>query len=469
MTAMGKGVGPPWSQAAGRAGSPSSAYDRAHYATDNAQPPGRPGAGRGPPGPGSFPGNQGGGRRGRGQKGGSGGSPIQMVRAALRITTGEQDFTIPGFGIPVGAFFVIGEAQVEATATDRCSWSYGMADGTTSGCMSGWSQHNSATSNTALRATQDEIFMILDSGSGVVDAEANFVSFIPNGVRINVTVVGNPNARLLTVYLIGGEGVSCEVNAFTPPAGNATVTYTPGFTTHGLILMNNENNWNDTGTAQNICRFGFAGYDGVDVTQCSLDWQDIDNAALMDIQARLATGKVASLRAVGDAHMTMGNVTATSFDLTAGPTDLSSFVEFYMAIGCGPNGKGWAGIQDTPTTPGKHAFTGAGFKPAFGFMVPMMVAAVNSDITDGDAGAFAFAGFSADDEFCNSWASEDVITTSNGQSISTNQAIDLEFDSGAGLKAFEATFFSFTNDGVKLNFSTVDSTVRKWPTLFLTT
>ena len=464
MTALGKGVGPPWSQSAGRAGSPSAAYDRTHYATDNAQPPGRPGAGRGPPGPGSFPGNSGGGRRGRGKSGGSGQSPIQMVRAAIRTTTGKQDFTIPGFGTPVGAIFVMGQGQVDGVATDVYAFSFGVTDGINHWVSAGWSQHNSASSNTARRSAVDEVFMVLDTGSGVVDAEGNFDTWLPNGVRINVTVVGNPDARLLTVYLIGGQGIACEAQTFAPPAASATSTYSPGFKTHSLLVVQNSD-FDDNGATQNLWRFGFGGLHGETITQCCSGNIDVDAQGLCDMQSRVTTNKIFTAETDANLSLSLGNITATSFDITSGSGDLTAVTFGSFAISLGSNGAAWSGVQDTPTGTGEHTFSGVGFRPAFGMMMPTMLTAVNSLKTNAEAGAYGLAGFMRDTEFCNSWASDDANTTMNNQSISNDQAIDMDADDGAA--AFEATFVNFTPDGVILDFSVADGTIRKWPSLFM--
>ena len=465
MTALGKGVGPPWSQSSGRAGSPSAAYDRPHFATDAAHPPGRPGGGRGPPGPGSFPGNSGGGRRGRGQGGGSGQSPMHMVRVALRTTTGLQDIMIAGFGIPVGAIFVIGNATADGTATNDSALSIGFTDGTTHKVVSNWAQHASASSNTISRTASDEIFMILDSGSGVVDAEANFDSFINGGVRINVTVVGNPTARLLTVYLIGGPGIKCVVGADSLATATNTVTITPGIKARALFTLKGNGSFDDNTGVPYVLRLGLGALDGSTVTQCCFGYKSADAIAVSTLSGVVRSNKIFCIETALDSAATLGNITKTSFDITSGANDLSGQTMAWLAIDLGNKGKAWAGVQDTPVATGKHEFTGAGFQPAAGIMFPLMHSVINSlDIGD-NSGAFGWAGFTVSEEFCNSWADDDGNTTMDTQSLTDDQAINLDADDGTD--GFEATFEEFIPDGVQLDFSVVDSTVRKWPTLFM--
>ena len=388
-----------------------------------------------------------------------------MMRAPLRTTTGLQDFKIPGFGLPIGAIFVLSEAQVDGVQTDQHAFSVGASDGSNHWVAASFSDHNPTTSNTAVRSAQDEVFMILDTGSGVVDAEGNFDSFIPDGVRLNVTVVGNPSGRLLTVYLIGGDGVSFKVDAINGPAASSAATYTTGFKSHAIFLFRN-GQFDDNVSSAGVFRFGFAGLNGSTITQCCYSQLTVDGSANQDVRAIVSTDKIHAVE--GDAvakQLVVTAITSTTFDLTAGTTDQTAGVFGYFSIGLGSTGQAWAGIKDTPTKTGKHTFTGADFLPTFGMMMPNMVTSVDSDKTNAEAGAYGLCGFYVDAEFSNSWADEDASALMDNQSVSDDQAINLDQDDGSD--GFEATFDSFSGHSVKLDFSIVDSTVRKWPLLLL--
>ncbi len=389
-----------------------------------------------------------------------------MMRAALRTTTGTQDFTISGFGTPVAAIFVMGENQADG---DEAGWrsSFGATDGTNHWCTAVYATHAAASSNTARRGATDEVFMILDSGSGAVDAEGNFDSFITDGVRVNVAVVGNPNARLLTVYLIGGSGVTAACGKSALGDAAATVTITPNLETdvlinasHGVI--------DDVNATAGYVRRGFASRNSSGtITQCGQDVFMQDAQTETKMLAHVSSNEAIAY-AFGEGA-TFGNVTSTEFDMVSGSADLTVIEMGWVAINLGSGGESWAGIQDTPITTGEHTFTGVGFEAGFGMMFTNMMSAVNADKSDAEAEASGVGGFSATTEFSHGWVDNDGDTNTTNRSAAQAAAITLDKNNGANAHqdAFDATFVAFTSDGVTLDFTVADGTARKWPSLFI--
>ena len=391
---------------------------------------------------------------------------MRIVRATLRTTTGTQDFTIPGFGTPIGALFVIGMGLQDAVAADNLTISFGMTDGTNHGCVSIFSDHSAITANTTRRCASDEIFMVMDDGAGTVDAEANFDSFITDGVRINVTVVGSPTARLLTVYLVSGVGgVTCVVGNDLFAADDATVTITPGLETDALIMVSASQPFDDAADDTAVFRTGVAGVSGGVLTQNVLAFRSTDGAANADPGARIQTNKMYVADRTPNQSATLGNITSTSFDLTSGSVDISAQRFLWMALNLGKDGNAYSGVFDTPTVTGEKTWNGVGFKPGFGLGFMSMVPTVDADHLDAGGGCHGIFGFNEDEAFCNSLAEQDAAATTNNQALSDDKAVNL--DKHGGGDALEADFVEFSTDGVILDFTIVDATVRKFIGLFI--
>ena len=80
-----------------------------------------------------------------------------VTRAALRTTTGTQDFTVTGFGTPKCAIFFVTSAVTDATEAAGLNWSMGATDGTNQWTVCCRADDNNATADTDRRAAADGI------------------------------------------------------------------------------------------------------------------------------------------------------------------------------------------------------------------------------------------------------------------------------------------------------------------------
>ncbi len=453
---IGKGLGTPW-QSPHRGSNPVGSPDRVRYATDNA--PIRGPKPKGPGGSGNGGGQSGGGDgRGRGR---ASITPIRMVQAALRGTTGTQDFTIEGFGTPVAALFVVGNGGVSQTPTDGARPSIGATDGTNHWVISVTDRHGQASSDLERRAATDEVIMILTAGGGVLQ-EANFDSFITDGVRINLAVTDG-GLRAVTCYLVGGTDVTAAVGSGPLGDSSATVTFTPNLEMNALIMGTTLDLIDDVADVSGVIEVGFGTWDGSTVLQNSYHWTGIDNQASGDPRSKVRNDKIFSR--AGTQFATLENITSTQFDMTSSADDNTGMGIGWLAINLGSKGEAWTGVETMPTSTGNHVISGVGFKPSFGMFCATMIDTLTTQQIDDTAGAFAISGFNVNEEFCHSWANEDASATTDTQSVTRDVAIDLDDDDGTD--GFEGTFSSFTNDGAIINFSIVPGTARLWPTLFM--
>ncbi len=460
MTSLGKGIGPPWSQSGGAGGFPGAVPDRTLYSTSNApikgSKPRNPNAGGG----GHGGGNSGGGKgRGRGRDA-FGNLEIRSVRAAIRTTAGTQDFTVPGFGTPIACVVMCATGNLDGVARNNQDFSYGASDGTNQFVISGSSIHGVSNGTADRRSATDEIYMIVNSAGSVV-AEANFDSFITDGVRLNIAVANI--GRLVTVVLIRGDGVT--VNVGTHAMSNAAVsTVTTGLETRALICMHISKLFDDTGSTNCAIGFGVAGYDGTTITQHSYMHRTREGPAtaecLMQVDNTVFTHENGTITA------SVQNITDTSFDMNPGAGDGSTHAIGYIAFG---GVEAIATMETLPLTTGAHRFAGVGFKPTFAMLGMTMMTALATQTADATAGVHGISVITETEQFSHSLAEEDAETTTDNQGVSDDKAVNLDEDDGTD--GYEADFKKFSNDGMTLDFTILTglpaATASLWPCLWM--
>lgn len=392
--------------------------------------------------------------------GGIGAGSYAVTRVALRTTTGTQDITVTGFGTPKAAYFITSLATSDGVAIADASGSLGATDGTRQWSASFWSDdaRGIGTVGAGIAAT-DEVIQLCTSGGSFI--EANFDSWITDGVRINVGQT-NGAAVLVTVILFGGSSLQAYANTITLANDGIAVTATPGFQLRALLTGSIESAFNDTVRASNAVLIGgLASYDGSTIRQAVQSYAGINNDPTVTRGGVRNDAVFARPASLATAYATLQNITATQFDLLC-EGSLGTMNVGYLALG-GINA--WAGVLDAPTATGNHDFTGPSFQPTLAVTIPTMLSAVNTQTDNGDASGWAYSAITAAAQYCNAFADQDAVGTSNTQSISDDVAVNL--DTHAQAAAFDATFDSFLSNGVRLNFTAANGTVRKWPMLFL--
>ena len=393
---------------------------------------------------------------------------IRTAQKAVPTATGTDDVTITGFGETVKAVMAyVSRGTANGTAADHASLSVGVSDGTRERSMCLFDEHNVGTTDSYRRMENDELLQQLD-GTGAIDGEANFDSFITNGVRINV---GNAFAAgyLGTYLMFGGSDVSAHCNEFTHTGGqNASqavtgVGFEPDviffFTTTGAV-----------GSSSNIMAFscGMAVNEATPVQGCSAMSSD-DNKGTSVLSHRFHDNRV-QIALSANTGLINRSLEFSTFDTDGFTTikrDGSSNIQcYYLAL----NFNGAIQVKgshfDTPTATGNDAQTWPGFTPQAVHMLLSFVDVINATKTTGavGAGTFALNAFDADAEWCIGMSSEDAAGTSDTQSLVNNIAVDVDRDTGANV--FAATgpsgSGSFDANGYTLNFTATDGTARKW-------
>ncbi len=396
------------------------------------------------------------------------GITVATVRAAATIDVAPytQDFTTADLGglTPQAALFLVSEAVADGVAANDNVLSIGAA----TAAAEEWQvyisdQHNQGTTDTHRGSNTDRSIDIKNPGSAATNGRAEFTAFINNGVRVNWTTVPGA-AFLVTVILFAGTDLSAHANSAT--LGNEDVEVNiedPGFEPDVVLVFHHHDDADDNasnaswgaGVAHNdraagITQRSFTQFltDGVATSSNGSYYHDsragcrCDNTGALTYSIELA-------------NFDANGFSAYQRDATAG------FDFFYLALNFGsssPVVDAWVGDYTTPTSTGDDAETGPGLTPQFVLMGMTMMEAVDTGYANGLAGSLGFSVFDDDDEYAQSWASEDNVATSNTQSLSDDTAVELpDDDGGAGLTA---SFSSFDANGFTLNYSTVEANAK---------
>lgn len=388
-----------------------------------------------------------------------------VTRVACNTSTGDQTITTGDFGggTPKAAIFICVAATTDATAAADSALSFGAATGASNEWVGAvFSEDGVTTTNTA-RHQDHASCVLISSGGGGVDGEANFKEFAINGCVI--TWANAPSsAWLLTVIFLGGAHL--QAFASNSDLGNTTDLETnitaPGFEPDVVMgFTHAASNAVATNAAWSI---GAVSNDGVGgEIQRTFGVFDRHSQSTTLVRGRLDTTRTISAVNIntgaevwgGDAD-TFDSSGFSIFTRTAGAEDSDIA---YLALEFG-------GLQhtivtvSTATTAESTAVTGIGFKPQLVIQGMTQIETVDTGFTDDHAGSWGISAFTPDAEFSAGVQNEDAASTTNAQSISDDTAINHPLDDGSS--GIVASFTSMDSDGWTLDYTAVAGTARQF-------
>lgn len=386
---------------------------------------------------------------------------IEVVQAAINTSTGTQDFTFSGLGTCIGAIFVLSGATVVNTTTDGIVFAIGACDGTREWSHAIADEHGVATSvSNSLKSNTKCMSFMLNTATTSIDGEADFDSFITDGVRINWSNAPSV-ALIMTVILIGGADAEfwCDVVAAPTISGNSTVVTTVGFTPDVLLCVAGQSQADETIVANASIGIGFGVNTGSAFDQQAIEWASIDGAASANLQGRHRGTRIYSRLQSETAEVLTPSV--NGFTLTAS-ADMSANDAGFIALGI--DDRSASIVQKfMPTATGNDAVTGVGFIPQVVFSILSRLDTPNKLETNDTALSNGLGIFTATDEFSTTVNSDDGSVTIDSSSKVDVKAITI--DDATGTLENQATHVSMDSDGWTLNFSTADATARVYISL----
>lgn len=393
---------------------------------------------------------------------------IGIVRAAANPSTGTQDFTTTALGgeTPKGALIIASRAITDGTAGDHASMCLGAVSGATQRwCCFNHSRNGQANTDETRRSMTDKLIAIPLAGGGI-DGEADFDSWITNGIRINWTDAP-ASAFLITVILFAGSDINAYAGTVAPgtTVNGVTDVTAPNFPPDVVFMATPGNTFNDTADNFYFNGFGWCVRDGSN-TQRSIFQSEEHNVAAGTPRAYVSTAY-----ACGQPNNTssslvygieVGDFDSQGFSVTLRLASAGSDDVGYLALSVAGAGV-WAGTIDTPTANGNQGYTGPGFSPQFILLGMTQLANVDSGIQAASAGPYGIAAITSGAQYANSVAIENAATTTNTQALSNDVAVDLPDDNGTS--GIAATLVSLDVTGWTLNYSAVKGTARKFAAL----
>lgn len=380
---------------------------------------------------------------------------IATMRQAANTSTGTQDFTVSGFGTPKAAMFIVTQATSNNSITSHSQLSMGVTDGTRHYVQVGRDSHGTASQNVDREAANDEVIIMLNTSTNAVDGEANFDSWITDGVRINW---GNApgSAFLVTVILFGGSDLTARVDTITTADSGESTYSSMGFMFDMLFALNYSLNV-PSASANYASSFGIAVREGIGIAQHCYAWE-----------GRNAGGSAVNNQLYYHRHvLTQLNNGTTSYSTelrginTAGFAQISSAASGtdewgFLALNFGDDVDCRMLGVDCPSSTGEVTYPVSGTPLAFvgcwGILSESNVEIINTTQCYGIGINVATPD---DGEYCMSVASEDASATMDTQSVSSDDFLRIYDDNGG--TEYIATMTSFDDSGMVVDWTSVTS------------
>lgn len=394
--------------------------------------------------------------------GGNTGTNAYVTRVASNTSGDSSTQTIPLDNLSLAPNFVMliaSSATTDGTAADHARLSVGFYDGSSQAVHSVASKSGEA--NTATRKIADgaSSILILDGGTNTILAEASCTSVSASALELSWSTLPS-SAYLITVVAATFDSVA--VSTITQPAENATTTVnTLGFTPNMLLCVSAFEGTDATSSVPLKWSMGVktASYAaGVAVHENSGDAAGAPKARLEEGYALYQTQQGALDLYQGEALIVSGGYSYKSLD-NAGLGTVT-----VVAIDTGSVGIN-AQTLNTPTSTGSANLYGSAlaFVPGLVLAIPTwrdnVDAAGATGATDGEAGAWGIVAATPDAQFSTAWAIEYDSATTDTQSLSDNQFLNLPDHTGAN--NLTVTGATFGADNVALTWGAVDASARK--------
>jgi hypothetical protein len=392
---------------------------------------------------------------------------VEVTRVACNTSTGTQDITISGFGTPKAAMFICTLATADGTPVSGYMISYGAATGASNEwCVMFQDEDGQATTDRRGATESDRVIRMNNTADSTIDGDAEFNSWITDGVRIDWQTAPSA-AWLLTVILFTGSDLSAHANYadLGDSLNNAVNITDPGFEPALVLSACFCQHGADSSTPATLrASFGLIHNDGGgSITQRCIGLYGSQGSGTSGADGRI-TATYGIMEIDSDSLLDwggeFGSFDSSGFTVTTRIAGGNNTAMFYLALGLGTF-SGWVGTVDTPTSTGNDSQSGPNFLPQFVFSIMSMMEAVDTAYHDDAlAGSYGFSAFSDSTEYANSVQTENGVATSNTQSLSDDTAVELPDDDGS--TGLTAAFTSFDATGWNWNFSAVEANAKKF-------
>lgn len=406
---------------------------------------------------------------------------VRQVRALAPTSTGTQDFTVSGFGVPRAAMFIFTGGGTDSTPATHQRYSVGFwarTDDVDNQFVSHMVSEDGETGvmPSTAGAIDDAVVKCFDPTTDLNDVnfEAAFDSLVTDGIRLNWSAVDGTVQGYVTCVLFNGVSWAV-VDSQEEPGAQDDVVFTGMPGTPDIVILATPRNDSDDDTTGDTARlsFGFAANDGSETQGGVANW------FAATVSATLAASYVSTALALVHTKNKAGTPSwarnVDSFDST-GVTlvqqvtaELRNAFIGVLALKL-PTGTPFAvEMLTVPSSTGSWGITGVGFQPKFAILCPNTLSSADTTLVDSRANLIGISTVNADEEFCNvSWV-EDGSDPHVAKSQHTNKVLDHpSWQSGGTAESdLVGAFTSFDSDGMTINLTSVPGRALTVPALFI--
>jgi len=386
---------------------------------------------------------------------------VAVTRVACGTSGGTQDITTTDLGglTPKAAIFILSSATADGSAANHAQMSIGATDGTSQWATTSIIRNGQTTSDVYSRSSNTRVFQILNTTTGALSGDAEFSSWLTNGIRINWTdSIGT--AFLFTVVFFAGSDLSVKAGTISASTTDqAEVTTTTTFTPNDVIFSAiGHTAWNNTSDAGAAPQLGMA-HNGTSIDQGVVAHQSTDGSSGSVTDGALYTTRIGAILS--------GGSLSRSYELSAFLSDgfkvkshgAGAQIFGYLALNYGGKASSYVGTVASPTSTGNAANTAPGFTPNFVTLLSSHLSATGTiQSTSANSLALGFSGFSSTAAFSTAIADEDGSATTDAQSLSDNVPLILPLPDGTN--GLVTSTYSLDSTGYTLNYTTVQASGR---------
>jgi len=389
---------------------------------------------------------------------------VVTIRDTADTGGGNQDITTSKLNgqVPVAARILCIRAITDGTSSDHAYWSIGLTDGVNTTLTGGGHPHGLGTTNTWCWADiNSSIIRLYQTNSSTVDMAADFVSFIPDGIRINWTTTP-PAAYFIIAEFWAGDAVLANVASVAlGNTVNSTIDVTaPNFEPDILI---NELARNSDGVANEdlIHSHGFVHNDGVGgITQAMNAYHWEENAVTTLESAAFRTDSGIGEQIVNSVNIDwygeFSSFDSDGFSVTPRNNGANGKRMFTLSLSFSGEASSAVGYRSYPTSDGSNSYTGVGFQPQYVTTLPNSFDATSGGSpplgTNTSYSGPAYWTFAdSTDQYTVHIVTDDGQSTTDTESRSEAGWIYNVYD--PGVLAVSASFTNFTSTGWDESFT----------------
>lgn len=379
--------------------------------------------------------------------------PHGIVTQAKPTSAQTQNFTVSGMGTPLGMLGFMNFVLTPNTDVVDMGIAIGAAEaGASPGVgIVATAEDNQATSDAANIQDIDIFLRISDAGTNSLTESAESNDTITDGFQLDwLTAVTAYQVSLLMFT----EGIANFDVRYQDYNGTGTTVVTPGFQPD-VVIFYGSGGQNEFSNGNGQMLFGFYERTGDNHVSIGINVNNADTtpSCAQRIDDAALLGNVNITNGSPFNHFTLGSFTGTGF--TATKVSSSATMEIpTISIELSAGYAAAVGTFVAPTSTGiVEVISGLGFTPQM-----LMLIGVDRTAAGGDADSCGFmigAVTANGDQFCVGGWSTDHDTTTNSDAGSSHRTDNCLYqDNDAGVAESVASFDSFGDGTVDLNFST---------------